>query len=64
MSKVQILLQADEILCGITTCPLKQKGMHTLSSVKRVGEIKGQGLAIYIYNIFIESYMKSVHSTQ
>ena len=51
MSKVQILLQADEILCGITTCPLKQKGMHTLSSVKLVGVIKGQGLAIYIYII-------------
>ena len=30
MSKVQILLQADEILCRITTCPLKQKGIHYL----------------------------------
>ena len=30
MSKVKILLHADEILCGITTCPLKQKGIHYL----------------------------------
>ena len=61
MSKVQILLHVDEILCGITTCPLKQK-RNTLSSVKRVGGIKGQGLAI-VWGRSWDNCYKEIHQS-